>query len=171
MIWINDGPDQGRSLGERAKGHDMYTRIVVGIDGSELATKALRHALALARENKARLFAVTATEPPVLIAPGAEMMSINTGEIIEELEKAKASSAQETLDEADALAKAEGVKLEKTHLPSTIAADAILGMADKQGADLIVMGSHGRRGLGRLLLGSQAAEVLARATIPVLVVK
>ena len=49
----------------------MYTRIVVGIDGSELANKALRHALVLARENKAKLFVVTATEPSVMIAPGA----------------------------------------------------------------------------------------------------
>lgn len=149
----------------------MYTRIVVGIDGSELATKALRHALALARESGARLFAVTSTEPSVLIAPGAEMMAIDTGEIIAELEKAKATSAEATLAAADVLAKAEGVTLEKVHVASSIAADAILKTADHQGANLIVMGSHGRRGLGRLLLGSQAAEVLARATVPVLVVK
>lgn len=149
----------------------MYTRIVVGIDGSELATKALRHALALAKESGARLFAVTSTEPSILMASGAEMVAVNTGEIITELEEAKATSAQTVLSEADALAKAEGIKLEKIHVASSIAADALLGTAEQQGADLIVMGSHGRRGLGRLLLGSQAAEVLARSTIPVLVVK
>lgn len=149
----------------------MYTRIVVGIDGSELATKALRHALALAKENKARLFVVTSTEPAMLVAPGAEMMAVNTGELIAELEEAKASSAKATLAEAEALASAEGLKIEKIHLPSSIAADAILDTAGQQGADLIVMGSHGRRGLGRLLLGSQAAEVLARSSIPVLVIK
>ena len=149
----------------------MYTRIVVGIDGSELANKALRHALVLARENRARLFVVTSTEPSVIIAPGAEMMAVNTGEIIAELEKVKAQTAKNTLAEADKLAAAEGVSLEKIHIASSIAADAILAAAEKQGADLIVMGSHGRRGLGRLLLGSQAAEVLARSTLPVLVVK
>lgn len=149
----------------------MYTRIVVGIDGSELATKALRHALALAKESHARLFVVTVTEPSVLISPGAEMMAINTGELIAELEAAKASSAKATLDEAQALAKADGLTIEPIHVPSSVAADALLDTAKAQGADLIVMGSHGRRGLGRLLLGSQAAEVLARSTIPVLVVK
>ena len=149
----------------------MYTRIVVGIDGSDLATKALRHALALAKENNARLFVVTSTEPSVLIAPGAEMMAFNTGEIMDELEKVKAKSAQTVLSEAEALVDSAGVKLEKIHVASSIAADAILNTAERQGADLIVMGSHGRRGLGRLLLGSQAAEVLARTTIPVLVIK
>ena len=149
----------------------MYTRIVVGIDGSELATKALRHALTLAGENAARLFVVTSTEPSVVIAPGAEMMAVNTGPMISELEEVKAKSAQATLAEAETLAAAEKIKIETIHLPSSIAADAILKTAEHQGADLIVMGSHGRRGLGRLLLGSQAGEVLARSSIPVLVVK
>ncbi|MGB3336823.1 MAG: universal stress protein [Devosia sp.] len=149
----------------------MYSRIVVGIDGSELASKALRHAIGLAKENKARLFVVTSTEPSVLLAPGAEMMAVNTADFIAELEEVKSSSAQATLTEAEALAAAEGLTIEKIHVSSSTAADAIVTTAERQGASLIVMGSHGRRGLGRLLLGSQAAEVLARATIPVLVVK
>lgn len=149
----------------------MYSRIVVGVDGSELANKALRHALKLAKESSARVFVVTATEPSLLIAPGAEMMAINTGEIIAELEAAKSQSAATTLAEAEELAKGEGVNIEKIHVPSSLAADAIIATAEAQGASLIVMGSHGRRGLGRLLLGSQASEVLARSKVPVLVVK
>ena len=58
-----------------------------------------------------------------------------------------------------------------TTLLNQSAADAIVSTAKEQGAALIVMGSHGRRGLGRLLLGSQASEVLAHSTVPVLVVK
>jgi nucleotide-binding universal stress UspA family protein len=149
----------------------MYSRIVVGIDGSELASKALRHAIGLAKENKARLFVVTSTEPSMLLAPGAEMMAVNTADVIAELEEVKSRSAQTTLGEAEVLAAAEGVTIEKIHVSSSTAADAIVRTAEQQGANLIVMGSHGRRGLGRLLLGSQAAEVLAHATIPVLVVK
>lgn len=149
----------------------MYTRIVVGIDGSELANKALRHALTLAKDAGARLFVVTATDPSTLIAPGAEMMAVNTGAIIAELEEAKALAAKAILDEAAVLADSSGVAIEQIHVPYAMAADAILNTAKQQGADLIVMGSHGRRGLGRLLLGSQAAEVLAHSTIPVLVVK
>lgn len=149
----------------------MYSRIVVGIDGSELATKALRHALALAKQNSARLFVVTATEPAMILAPGAEAIGVNTGEIIAQLEEAKATSAKTTLAEAKALADAEGQAIDTIHVPATTAADAIISTTEHQGASLIVMGSHGRRGLGRLLLGSQAGEVLARSTVPVLVVK
>lgn len=149
----------------------MYTRIVVGIDGSELATKALRHALALAKTTGARLFIVTSTEPSVLVTAGAEFMAVDTGAIVADLEAVKAKSAQATLASAEALVAADGLSASKIHVPSSVAADAILKTAEDQGADLIVMGSHGRRGLGRLLLGSQAAEVLARTTIPVLVVK
>lgn len=153
------------------KGKAMYTRIVVGIDGSELATKALRHALVLAKDMGAKLFVITSTEPSVLVAPGAEFMVVDSGAFIADLEEAKGKSAQATLAEAVKLAEASGVSIETLHVPSSVAADAIVTTAQQQGADLIVMGSHGRRGLGRLLLGSQAAEVLARSTIPVLVVK
>lgn len=149
----------------------MYTRIVVGIDGSELATKALRHALTLGKEMGAKLIVVTSTEPSVLVAPGAEFMAIDTTSMLGDLEEAKAKTARATLDEAAKLAEASGLTIEKRHVPSTIAAEAIVSTAQQMGADLIVMGSHGRRGLGRLLLGSQAAEVLVRASIPVLVVK
>ncbi|QQR35608.1 universal stress protein [Devosia oryziradicis] len=149
----------------------MYTRIVVGIDGSELAGKALRHALALAKNSGAKLFLVTATEPSVLVTAGAEFMAVDTGAIVADLEEIKAKSAQATLAAAETLAGAEGLSVSKIHVPASIAADAILKTTNDQGADLIVMGSHGRRGLGRLLLGSQAAEVLARAQVPVLVVK
>ena len=149
----------------------MYTRIVVGIDGSELATKALRHAVVLAKKTGARLFVVTSTEPSVLVTAGAEFVAVDTGAIVADLEEIKAKSAQATLAAAEALVVGEGLTIEKFHVPSSVAADAILKTAEHQGADLIVMGSHGRRGLGRLLLGSQAAEVLARSTVPVLVVK
>ncbi len=149
----------------------MYTRIVVGIDESELATKALRHAVVLAKKTGARLFAVTSTEPSVLVTAGAEFVAVDTGAIVADLEEIKAKSAQATLAAAEALVAGEGLTIEKIHVPSSVAADAILKTAEQQGADLIVMGSHGRRGLGRLLLGSQAAEVLARTTVPVLVVK
>lgn len=149
----------------------MYTRIVVGIDGSELATKALRHALVLAKATAGKLFVVTSTEPSVLITAGAEFIAVDTGAIVADLEEVKAKSAQAVLTSAEALAAGDGLSIAKFHVPSSIAADAIIKTAESQGADLIVMGSHGRRGLGRLLLGSQAAEVLARSTIPVLVVK
>lgn len=149
----------------------MYSRIVVGIDGSELATKALRHALELAKQTGGRLYVVMATEPSMMVVAGAEAIGAGTGQMIAQLEESKANFAKETLGEAKIVAEGAGQSIETFHVPSSTAADAILTIAARHDASLIVMGSHGRRGLGRLLLGSQAGEVLAHSTIPVLVVK
>jgi nucleotide-binding universal stress UspA family protein len=149
----------------------MYSRIVCAIDGSDLSTKALNHAFELTQKLNAELVVVTVTEPSVIIAPGAEMMMVDTTSVIAELDKAKEQSAKGILEDATTLADAAGVKLETVHMPSLPAAEGIIAAAKNAKADLIVMGSHGRRGLGRLLLGSQAAEVLAHAEIPVLIIK
>lgn len=149
----------------------MYTKIICAIDGSELSTKALRHALGLAAKLGAKVTAVTVTEPSVIVSPGAEMMMVDTSALIADLDKAKAESAKGTLAEAEALANADGIAMTGVHIANSTAADGILHAAKEQGADLIIMGSHGRRGLGRLLLGSQAAEVLSHSPLPVLIVK
>lgn len=149
----------------------MYTNIVCAIDGSELSTKALTHALALAAKTGGKVTAVTVTEPSVIVSPGAEMMMIDTSSIIADLDKAKAESAKGILADAEAQAKAGGTTLSGVHVANSTAAEGILHAAREQKADLVVMGSHGRRGLGRLLLGSQASEVLSHAEIPVLIVK
>lgn len=149
----------------------MYSRIVCGIDGSELSSKALRHALALGKSTGAEVLAVTVTDPSVILAPGAEMMMIDTGPILADLEKAKAESARTVLEGASKLAIEAGSKVTGIHIANSTPAEGIIHAAKEQNADLIVMGSHGRRGLGRLLLGSQAAEVLAHADMPVLIVK
>lgn len=149
----------------------MYSNILCGIDGSELSTKALRHAIDLATRIGAKLTVVTVTEPSVVVAPGAEMMMVDTSSIIADLDKAKEESAKAVLTEAEKLAKAASLSVSVRHVANSPAAEGILHAAKDLGADLIVMGSHGRRGLGRLLLGSQAAEVLAHTQVPVLVVK
>jgi nucleotide-binding universal stress UspA family protein len=107
----------------------------------------------------------------VIIAPGAETMMVDTSSVIAELEKAKEASATTILADATKLADTAGMTIKTLHLPSMPAAEGIVRGAKDIGADLIVMGSHGRRGLGRLLLGSQAAEVLAHSEIPVLIIK
>lgn len=149
----------------------MYQNIVCAIEGSELSTKALRHALGLAGKTGAKVTAVTVTEPSVIVSPGAEMVMVDTSAIIDNLDTAKAESAKATLAEATGLAQASGVAITTLHVPNSTAADGIIHAAKQAGADLIVMGSHGRRGLGRLLLGSQAAEVLSHTDLPVLIVK
>ncbi len=149
----------------------MYKNIVCAIDGSDLSTKALNHALALAEKTGAKITVVTVTEPSVIVSPGAEMMMVDTSSIIADLDQAKADSAKQTLAEAEAFAKAAGASVDGLHIANSPAAEGILLAAKELKADLVVMGSHGRRGLGRLLLGSQAAEVLAHSSLPVLIVK
>lgn len=149
----------------------MYSNILCAVDGSELSNKALRHAVALSEKTGATLIIVTVTDPSVVIAPGAEIMMIDTSSIMSELEKAKSEAARGILNEAKTIAQSAGITPKVVHVPETPAADGILRAAEQYEADLIVMGSHGRRGIGRMLLGSQAAEVLAHAKMPVLVVK
>lgn len=149
----------------------MYKHIVVAVDGSELTAKVLEHAFALARFTKAKVDAVTVTEPSVLVAPGAEMITISTAEMLEELDRVAAEDAKRILDKAKQAAETVGVEVAVHHMKAQRASDGILALAEDSQADLIVMGSHGRRGLGRLLLGSQASEVLSRTKSPVLIVR
>jgi len=90
---------------------------------------------------------------------------------IERYREAAAAWAQRILDEADEQAKGAGVSFELVHVTESAPAEAIIATAEKQGCDLIVMASHGRRGLGRLVLGSQANEVLAYSKVPALIVR
>ncbi|MCW5720283.1 MAG: universal stress protein [Devosia sp.] len=149
----------------------MYTNIVCAIDGSELSTKALQHALTLAKTFGSKLSVLTVTDPSVIIAPGAEIMMVDTASILADLDKAKEESAKGILADAGKLAQEAGVSINPVYLPGHPAAEGIVSTAKNSNANLIVMGSHGRRGLGRLLLGSQAAEVLAHSPVPVLIVK
>jgi nucleotide-binding universal stress UspA family protein len=147
----------------------MFGKIIVGVDGSDLGDAALRHALELARLSGGQVTVVTVTEPSTMALPALDMVAVDTASLFEELEKAKADAAAGVLEHARAAAG--NVAIGAVHLPGRHTADGIIEAAETAGADLIVMGSHGRRGLGRLLLGSQAAEVLARAKVPVLIVK
>ena len=79
-------------------------------------------------------------------------------------------SAGKVLDEARAMAEQIGISAELLHVPNAYPALAIIDTAKSRGCDLIIMGSHGRRGLRKLLLGSQTSEVLANGIVPVLVV-
>ncbi|MBD8065302.1 universal stress protein [Devosia sp. PTR5] len=149
----------------------MYSHIVCAIDGSDLSTKALRHSMELASKLGAKLTLVTVTEPSVIVTPGAEMVMVDTSRIYDDLERAKAEGAKKVLDDAKLLTSGAGLSAQAVHVPMKPPAEGILEAAREHGADLIVMGSHGRRGLGRLLLGSQAAEVLAHSDLPVLIIK
>jgi nucleotide-binding universal stress UspA family protein len=148
----------------------MYTRIVIAVDGSELAQRGLDHGLALAGRLQAQVMAVTVSEPPVTGYEDALGWG-GAYNLLPEYQRAQQETARRLLEAARARASEAGVAISTEHVPDRYAADGIIEAAESFRADLIVMASHGRRGLGRLVLGSQVSEVLARSTIPVLVIR
>lgn len=147
----------------------MYTHVLIPTDGSELAQAGVIHGLSLAKEHGARVTAVTATEAPGgqfayscdLWTPGeAEMAAY---------ERDQHRDAEAILAPVKASAERLGLEIETVHVPDRRAAPAILDTAHKCGCDVIVMASHGRTGMSRVMLGSHTAEVLTRTDIPVIV--
>jgi nucleotide-binding universal stress UspA family protein len=148
----------------------MYKHILIPTDGSELATKGLLHGLALAKNQGAAVTLVTVTEMWSALAM-AQQARGSTLQPTERYEEQAAEAARLVLDEAVKLAQSQGVNAETLHVADQHPAEAIIATSTDRGCDLIVMASHGRRGLSRLMLGSQAYEVLSRSTVPVLVVR
>lgn len=149
----------------------MYAHILIATDGSEFAAKGLDHGLALAKRLGAEATVVTVTAPWISLGyEGTAGWSGGAAPIVE-YETAMAQTAQSILDAAGKAALEAGIPCSLVHVPDKHPADGIVETAEKKGADLIVMASHGRRGLKRLLLGSQATQVLSLSQIPVLVVR
>ncbi|KAF1717314.1 universal stress protein [Pseudoxanthomonas wuyuanensis] len=148
----------------------MYKRILIAVDGSELAARGLEQGLVLASQLQAEVAVVTVSEPQVTGYEGALGWG-GAYNLLPEYQRAQQEAATRVLDAAREKAQAAGIAAEVVHVPDRYAADAIIETAEARGSDLIVMASHGRRGLGRLVLGSQTSEVLARSRIPVLVIR
>lgn len=148
----------------------MYKHILIATDGSELADKGLASGLGLAKDLGAAITIVTVTESWDSLQMAWEARRGDPAPTVE-YDRAMEQSAKKILDEAAKKAQEQGVTAETLHVPDHGPAEGILDVAKSKGCDLIVMASHGRRGIGRLLLGSQTAEVLASATVPVLVIR
>ncbi len=151
----------------------MYTNILLSTDGSEVAKKGLEHGIALAKALNAKVTVITVTEPlPIDFGGGHAGGWIPSPEEVDRFDAACKERAGQVLNEAQATAEQIGISTELTHIhvPSAHPASAIVETAKSRGCDLIVMGSHGRRGLSKLFLGSQTSEVLADGSVPVLVV-
>src|SRR5262245_27748765 len=142
----------------------MFKHILIATDGSEVATKAVSSGLTLAKELAARVVVMTASEP-LRATVTAETIAANFPEAYEKATKAEATRI---LDEVRGQALTIGVECETLHV-TNFPAEAIIETAKANACDLIVMGSHGRRGMARLLLGSQAAKVVTLSSMPVLV--
>lgn len=149
----------------------MFKSLLIATDGSELGDKAVAAGVELAKAHGAKILVLTATDPVATGLGAGGYGTFDAGPIIAQLEDDYAAEAKKLLAAAKDKLAASGLAAETLHVPRHRPADAILEVATERGIDTIVMGSHGRRGLGRLLLGSQASEVLARSSVPVLIVK
>ena len=147
----------------------MYKHILVPTDGSELSDKAVEAAIKLAKLAGARGTAFHAIEPyPLQGAYAAEASGV--AELQPEVFAERSEEyAKRVLDAVAAAAAAANVECTTGYATSRSASQAIVEKARKEGCDLIVMASHGRRGLEGFLLGSETQKVLTHSTIPVLV--
>jgi nucleotide-binding universal stress UspA family protein len=142
----------------------VYKNILLPTDGTEFCEKAVRHGVALAKLGGARVTGVTVTVPmrlPQSVPP----------DLAERLRESRRVEAEEILASVEATAKASGVQCETLEVNDEHPYQGIISTAQSKGCDLIVMASHGRRGVSALLIGSETQKVLGHSTIPVLVVR
>jgi len=149
----------------------MFTHILIASDGSALAGKGLDAGLALAAALKARATLVTVSDPWQAFMTAEPSALVVDAEVREEQRRQKEARARAVLEDGRERAARTGVSLETVYVPERLADEAILETADRVGADLIVMASHGHRGVRKLLLGSQTQSVVTRSHLPVLVVR
>jgi nucleotide-binding universal stress UspA family protein len=149
----------------------MFKRILIPVDGSDTSNKALVAGLSMARETSASVRLLHALNEMAYLG-GMAPDGTWSGDLVG---MARESGAK-ILADATAIAQSAGVELSPTSQvlledPGKRLGEAVAEAAKLWGADLVVVGSHGRRGLGRVLLGSGAEQILRLAPVPVLVVR
>jgi nucleotide-binding universal stress UspA family protein len=145
----------------------VYKHILIATDGSDLAQKAVQQGLDLARQFKAAVTAIIVIAPYPVAQTGALMTTIP----FQDYEKLVTQQAEEVLAPVRDLADKLGVSCDTAHVRDEHPAEGIIEHAKAKSCDLIVMASHGRRGIAKILLGSQATRVLAYSPVPVLICK
>ena len=144
----------------------MFKRILFPTDGSEITDKAMQSAIGMAKLAGAELFALAVKEPFPYSAI-SEIQPMPPQEFFDAQEKVAAARVKRVAEAAQAA----GVTCHCHTVEATYAWEAILDHAKTQVCDLIVMASHGRRGVSALLLGSETQKVLTHGKLPVLVVR
>lgn len=145
----------------------VYRKILVPIDGSPTSNRGLIEAIELAKDQGATLRLVHVLDE-LILGPGAEVV-VYLGNTVDMLRDA----GKQLVADAQAMVRAHGLKAEAVMLEimGGRAADSIVAEANTWGADLIVLGTHGRRGARRLVMGSDAEEIVRTTPIPVLLVR
>ncbi len=147
----------------------MYKRILVATDGSNLSKRAVKTAIDLAGLCQAELVVlkVVPRYPQTYFEGGIALAPQD----LQRVEDAWAAEGQAIVNAVKKIAGAKGVVVKALTVKSDVVSDAIISTAKKQGCDLVVMASHGRKGIKRLLLGSETQHVLTHAPMAVLILK
>jgi nucleotide-binding universal stress UspA family protein len=148
----------------------VYKHILVATDGSDVGERGFEQGLALAKALGGRVTVLTVTEPFPIYA-GGDLGFPSSATMIATYGSDQSEAAEALLARARQSAEREGVDVETVHVADAQPAEAIIDVAKSRNCDLIAMGSHGRRGVGRLVLGSKTWEVVAHSEVPVLVVR
>ena len=145
----------------------MHRHILIPTDGSDLSRNAIDYGMALAKSVNAKVTVLTVSTPFHTFAVEPEMIS----DTPEHYGQRMATLAARYLEVAKEAAAAAGVRCETMHIEREQPYLAIIETAAQRSCDLIVMASHGRRGIAAIVLGSETVKVLTHSTIPVLVVR
>ena len=147
----------------------MYKKILVPVDGSPASNLGLNEAIKLAKDQGAKLRLFHLVDEYIAVSSPDGVAFSNTDDLLESLRQ----GGKKIIEKAEALARRNGLTPESVMLESFggRAADFIVQQANKWGADLIVLGTHGRRGVKRLVMGSDAEQVVRTTRVPVLLVR
>ena len=148
----------------------MFNHILLPTDGSKLSDNAVKEGLAFAKEINAKVTAIHVVPEFQMVADEGFVAPISA-QFKQRFEKESRLRAQKVLDKVEKMAKTAGVACTGVIVSSDFPYQMIIHNAQKRKCDLIMMASHGRRGLSGLLLGSETAKVLTHSKIPVLVVR
>jgi nucleotide-binding universal stress UspA family protein len=145
----------------------MYKKILVPLDGSRTSQRGLDEAIRLAAHHKSKLRLVHVVDGFV-VTP-----TLEAGRYVDDIQKSFRASGTRLLKKAEALVRRRGLQVD-TVMFETVggrAADTIIAQAKKWRPDIIVIGTHGRRGLSRLVMGSDAEQIIRASPVPVLTVR
>ena len=143
----------------------MYRNILIATDGSTLAGKAVSYGIALAKRIGAKITVLTVTAPFHTLTVDARMLDDTEAQYKMRMR----AQAAKTLGAVARAAKQAKIACDKQHVEHQHPYRAIIATAKAKGCDLIVMASHGRRGVSAIVLGSETVKVLTHSKIPVLV--
>jgi nucleotide-binding universal stress UspA family protein len=146
-------------------GKAMYKNILIPTDGSELAGKAVKHGITFAKEIGAKIAVLTVTAPFHIFALDPQVVEDTPVQYKKRIQEHSAKM----FGVVASAAKAAGVACETVQVEHEHPYQAIIDTAGSRGCDLIVMASHGRRGISAIVLGSETVKVLTHSKIPVLV--